>query len=227
MDNLPAQLFVTIGAITAALIAGAFSFFSLVSSKETKVSEFRQAWIDSLRNDIAVYVARLQTIYPIVVLSSKIGAHNNDMKMKIMDIHAEAKVAYNSIQLRINREEKDPKAKKINEDFISALDDANNSFENAKYDVLEKLLTDVVKKATPLLKMEWSRVRDGEPGYINAKRFALFISVGALISAACVTYALLSLSNKNSAPVLNESHLTGGASNTLLTDDAPKLVPPK
>ena len=61
MDTLPGQLFVAVGAIIAALIAGAFSYFNLVSSKEAKVSEFRQEWINALRSEISMYVSCIQT----------------------------------------------------------------------------------------------------------------------------------------------------------------------
>lgn len=42
-----------IGAIAAASIAGLLAFLSLIIAKENKTSEFRQAWIDSLRLDLS------------------------------------------------------------------------------------------------------------------------------------------------------------------------------
>ena len=39
--------------IIVAIIAGFVSFIGLVITKEQKVSEFRQVWIDALRNDVA------------------------------------------------------------------------------------------------------------------------------------------------------------------------------
>ncbi len=59
MEQLPAQAFIAAGAILAAVIAGAFSFLSLVMSKEQKVSEFRQDWINSLREDICKFVSAI------------------------------------------------------------------------------------------------------------------------------------------------------------------------
>jgi hypothetical protein len=44
-------------AFVVAWVAGAFSLLGLLISKEQKVSEFRQAWIDALRADIAALVA--------------------------------------------------------------------------------------------------------------------------------------------------------------------------
>lgn len=48
---------IPIGVITAAGIAGLFSLVTLIISKENKVTEFRQAWIDAQRNDLADLVA--------------------------------------------------------------------------------------------------------------------------------------------------------------------------
>lgn len=59
MEQLPAQAFIAAGAVLAAVIAGAFSSLSLVMSKEQKVSEFRQDWINSLREDICKFVSAI------------------------------------------------------------------------------------------------------------------------------------------------------------------------
>lgn len=45
------------GVMTAAVVAGLFSLISLIISKENKVTEFRQTWIDAQRNDLAEVLA--------------------------------------------------------------------------------------------------------------------------------------------------------------------------
>jgi len=45
---------IVFGTVLAALIAGVFSYFNLVNSKEQKVSEFRQAWNNSLRSGLSL-----------------------------------------------------------------------------------------------------------------------------------------------------------------------------
>src|ERR1700719_4726411 len=49
--------------ILVTFVAGAFSLLNLTVSKENKVSEFRQTWIDALRDDIATFVSQAQWIY--------------------------------------------------------------------------------------------------------------------------------------------------------------------
>ena len=45
-----------LGAITAALITGFLSLLGLIISKEQKTSEFRQQWIDALRQELAEFL---------------------------------------------------------------------------------------------------------------------------------------------------------------------------
>ncbi|MES2047734.1 MAG: hypothetical protein V4447_04995 [Pseudomonadota bacterium] len=46
--------------VLAALIAAAISFVSLTLNKEQKTSEFRQAWIDGLRSDLATFFTAIR-----------------------------------------------------------------------------------------------------------------------------------------------------------------------
>ncbi len=64
MDSflIPPTIFIAFGVISAALLAGFFSFLNLVSTKENKVSEFRLSWIDGLREEIASYTAAVQDL---------------------------------------------------------------------------------------------------------------------------------------------------------------------
>jgi hypothetical protein len=53
----------TYATLLVAMIAGAFSLLGLVISKEQKVSEFRQTWIDALREDISELIAHANLIH--------------------------------------------------------------------------------------------------------------------------------------------------------------------
>src|SRR5688500_13734282 len=55
--DLPAQSIVAIATIVAALITAALSYVNLTLTKEQKTSEFRQAWIEGLREDLAAFFA--------------------------------------------------------------------------------------------------------------------------------------------------------------------------
>jgi len=182
MSEIPGHLYVAIGAVVA-IIAGIFSYFNLVTSKETKISEFRQNWIDSLRQDISKYVSSMQSL---ISFEDYINHHlDENEKLKTLkrraDLHDIFFDAYNSIHLRINKNETNAKAKEISDNFISALENAHKAFKAERED-LEYLLEQVKSNAELLLKHEWNRVRDGEKTYQYAKKGALiFTSITIVI----------------------------------------------
>ena len=194
MDALPGQLFVAVGAVIAALIAGAFSYFNLVTSKEAKVSEFRQEWINALRTEISTYVSR---IHAVTTLGNYINSnpiedkYDIDLLRERSRLYEEALAAYNSIHLRVNKNETVAIAKDINDKFVLAIEEAQECYKAGEEDDLGYRLEQVIEKAGPLLKHEWNRVRDGEPSYRWAKRGAVILVCGAILAFGGVTYALL------------------------------------
>src|SRR5947208_1351430 len=66
--ELTPPLIAAAGAFLVAWIAGAFSLLGLIISKEQKVSEFRQSWIDALRNDLGLLVAHAYQIQAFILM---------------------------------------------------------------------------------------------------------------------------------------------------------------
>lgn len=186
MGSLLGQILAAMGAVLAALIAGAFAFFSLVAAKETKVSEFRQAWIDSLRAEIATYISRLHAVNNLgkyIHENPVEDKYNPELLRERSRMFEESLSAYNSIILRVNPEEKMEEARRLNESFLAALRRAQSHYEAGQVEVLEDSLRLVASTAAPLLKYEWNRVRRGEPAYERAKHTALGIAVAAGLGA--------------------------------------------
>lgn len=52
MIDISQSILIPIGVITASIIAGLFSFVSLIMSKEQKVCEFRRDWIEAFRAEV-------------------------------------------------------------------------------------------------------------------------------------------------------------------------------
>ena len=61
-EQIPPTIFVAAGTIAAALISGTIAFLNLIISKEQAVSEFRQRWIDALREEIADFLSAANSI---------------------------------------------------------------------------------------------------------------------------------------------------------------------
>src|SRR5450830_340152 len=51
-----------IGTVAAALVAGGIARANLIASKESKISEFRQSWINALRDDLAALFSNTRTL---------------------------------------------------------------------------------------------------------------------------------------------------------------------
>ena len=183
MYELPPTALIAIGVITAALIAGSFSYLNLVISKEQKISEFRQGWIDSLRNDIAEYCSAavfLSSAYDL--LEKDVPGKPSSLEyLKAIESQTEkATHAYTSIVLRINPEDKDEKLKVHNIALLDVLARSRRALRDDNFAEAKGLLDDLQLKARPILKLEWNRVRDGEPLFRLTRWAAFLIIAGSL-----------------------------------------------
>jgi len=168
---------VAVGAVVAAFIAALVSLIGLIISKEQKTSEFRQAWIDALRGEVAAVIAHANAIHGS-------AAANFDTSAKLWETARLDFVGINDatarIRLRLNPSEKDSQAVLGS---ISALESSINSMlmDSALLNETEKKL---VEDAQILLKKEWRRVQRGEPFFVLAKAaLAIFLFSAAVYLA--------------------------------------------
>jgi len=196
MENLPPQLLIPIGAVTAALIAGFFSFLNLVVAKEHKVSEFRQAWIDKLRDELCRYVASIRYLSRLNQVWIQEGhpdpLKHHEIMRPTVDV---ASQAYSAMVLRINPEDKDKTMKKLNADFLATLNMVRDHVDEGKYDDARKVAGTLTAKLQPILKLEWERVKKGELVYRFTRGAAFLIIVVALILGAWFAYYNYTYSN--------------------------------
>ena len=173
---------IAVGAIGAALIAGVVSLLGLVISKEQKVSEFRQAWIDALRSDVASLISHVNAIH------GAIQAGFGDPRQ--MWQHARhdfigANSATANIRLRLNPSEE--QCKEVLR-LVSELERemaVGRMPDHARLDAMEH---EFVASAQVLLKAEWMRVRKGELVYRVAKAVAAFAMLAGVV---LLVYAVL------------------------------------
>jgi hypothetical protein len=159
--------------ILVAFVAGAFSLLNLTVSKENKISDFRQAWIDALRDDIATFVAQSQWIY------TQVGEHvygNNpdyaNYLASVKDTMMAMNQASTRVKLRLREEERNPKAlmegmKKL-QDYLERPPTSRDALSEAFRDSSRE----VEIYAALILREEWSVVKTGEKGYRIAKWLA-------------------------------------------------------
>lgn len=189
----PENIFVPIGVVSAALIAGAIAYAGFISTKESKVSEFRQNWINSLRDEISKYISCIDSLIEHIIKDNAgmmySPAKAMEKKLSHSELYTEMLQAKTSILLRINNKEKKPEDFERNEKFLTLIEGIHIKFESRKFAEAHediKLLTSVSRD---LLKHEWNRARDGEKKFQEAKAISEWTmgAAGAFLMALLMT----------------------------------------
>jgi len=134
--ELPAQSIVAIATLVAALIAAAISFVNLTLTKELKTSEFRQAWIDDLREELAEFFGASRAFARAV---EAVHHHGPDYKSKglllisdekVSDLRYQAAATFSKIKLRLNPGE--PEHQELLRLLKRAIDEQNDMLAHGK-----------------------------------------------------------------------------------------------
>ena len=158
---------------TAALITAAVTFSGFLISKDLKTTEFRQAWINDQRADLAVLVAEAQAI----------ERHPTDQDQVAISLRAFDEAAAR-IKLRENPKKEEWKRP------IATIAELRSKL-GSRTDVpasVSSSIGAIFLDAQNLLKVEWDRVRAGEESY----RTARVVAVWAGFAAAMVILIMLS-----------------------------------
>ena len=145
----------TIIAIIAAMIAAGAALTAAWISRSIKISEFRQKWIDDLRNDISAYVGAAEKWFR---KWDEINALPSEKKEKreredLFPIANDARVILQRIKLRFNPEDNPDKAQ--DDAFLRSLDDLINPGKvvpGNTWASWQVLADDAVEKARKILK---------------------------------------------------------------------------
>ena len=147
-----------------AMLAAIVSMLGLVISKEVKVSEFRQAWIDSLREEIASLIA-----YAYAAETAFRLAQNEPDAQKKWDLCHPTYRPLNEmiarIKLRLNPKESDQ--------ILDALDRLETALNPGgsppKPGVISAIDSTLIMETQKVLKGAWLVVREGERFYRGAR----------------------------------------------------------
>lgn len=170
IDPVPSNVFVAIATVVAAVIAGLISVVTLTLTKEQKTSEFRQAWIDGLRQDLAEFLASARAM---ARASEELAASGNQYASmpfamppsQVAAIRQSVAVVFYRIKLRLNADE--PEHKELLRLLTRTLEEQNQQLQSQSFnvkDVLQAIET-AAEYARPVLKAEWTRVKQGEPQF--------------------------------------------------------------
>ena len=157
---------ILLGGVVAGVLA---QIISGRLSRSVKISEFRQKWIDSLRDDVAAYVGathkwirKYEEINAIVALEEK----DKKYREELLPLQNDALVILSRIKLRINPHKN--RYKKEDDEFLLALDKLLDlgKLEPSEVSSIEvgwhKAASDAVETARKILKREWEVTK--QPG---------------------------------------------------------------
>lgn len=163
--------------IIAALIAAVVALVTLIIAKESKTSEFRQAWIDALRSEIGEAISSASALF--ILLDA---GKQHDPESLFVELWSRTTATIASIDLRLNLNESDHQQLSTllrrAEQMLRDADDGNSSSREDR----EELQDSVVAISRTILKREWQRVKAGESAFLALKWIsaAFLIIVGGI-----------------------------------------------
>jgi hypothetical protein len=183
MFGLPKEL---AGTIVAGFIAAVISLLGLLISKENKVSEFRQSWIDALREEIAAIITHAHAIHGAYLANFP---SNPERWQATREDFVSLNEAWAKIKLRLNPEEDQSNAilealKKYEAIFVEDVTAPDFSKLGAADDEL-------LERTRLVLKEEWKRVKRGERIYRVATWIAAMLVIVGLFTLLRPSIALL------------------------------------
>ena len=178
------------GLVIAAVIAGYVAFFSLIISKEQTVSDFRQRWIDALREDIARVVSRVAGIQGTTI----VDRDSPELWPNVKDDFVQFHEVVARIKLRLNPTEARKREKAPTLAVLRALDDLDAIFSSPEPELfkLPDLQSTLVTESQTILKENWKRVRSGETIFRITKWLTLGLTVLVIIGSLLYKFGVLS-----------------------------------
>lgn len=177
------------GPIIAAMIAGFIAFIGMIITKESKVSEFRQAWINEFREEVSLLIEAYKewaytnqhyrthlSISPIYLVDSDSSrAHREKSKWYdsvLLESKSEIERYKGRIKLRLNS---DLSRRSVEESNLDGLLDKILS--TTKLPEVESLSDKIYMNSSLILSTEWRVVKKGEESYVKAKKFILWLAI--------------------------------------------------
>ena len=165
-----------VGTVIVAGIAGAISLAVTILAKDQKISEFRQLWIDELRNDVSKLAGILHMLLALTEpVKKKGGDYVYDFAMSSRDHFVDINNLLARIRLRLNVNEHTHMLKLLKE-----IDESEGLSKKESEAQIQNLVTET----QVILKGEWGRVKRGESSFQVLKWTSAILLVAGIGSAA-------------------------------------------
>lgn len=168
-----------IATVVAALITSLIAFINLTLSKEQKTSDFRQAWIDGLREDLAVFFSSARGLCR--VMQEARSPHSSDEDVlnfrfsneQVGKMRVEAAEALYRIKLRLNPNEGEHVELIRLLDLVTSTQNQINIEKGLDYSEALIAIEEASSYSQEILKSEWERVKRGEKSFRVAKNWIM------------------------------------------------------
>lgn len=193
-SEFPVQSIAAIATLTASLIAAVISFVNLTLTKELKISEFRQKWIDSLREDLSIFFGCARTFARATEEKHVFGSDYAEKSLfkineeKISETRYQVSEAYSRIRLRLNlNEEEHKELLRLLKLAIEKQNDALKNSSTAEQTI--KAIETANEFAAYVLKNEWNVVKQGELPFRIARNWAApFVFIASISLVIFIWY---------------------------------------
>jgi hypothetical protein len=159
----------------AALITALISFVNLTLSKEQKTSEFRQAWIDGLRADLAIFFSSSRALCRVMQEARSPHSKDEDVECfrfnreQVSNMRIEAANALYRIKLRLNKGESEHTELNRLLYEITTIQNKINIDKGTDYNPALDAIEGTSSFAQDILKAEWEVVKSGEESFQFAR----------------------------------------------------------
>ncbi|MFZ6709530.1 hypothetical protein [Undibacterium sp. TC9W] len=232
MENTFNLLVPALTSLTAALVAGGIARSNLIVSKETKTSEFRQAWIDALREEFSRFLSNTRMMArsmqetrsrpPDATLDANSKFYINHEQ--ITAIRHAAADSYYKIIFRLNSSQEDHA--NLLEIIDKVIDEQNKYFSDVTADINEvmNLLKLASEQAAKVLKSEWETVKGGEVEYRRAvKVSSIVLAVASVLLVGLILFGILGNASMKSNGGTNISFNVGVNEATPASNPRPSI----
>src|SRR5262249_8007399 len=186
---------VVAGAVIAAIVTGIFSLTTLLISKEDKVTDARQKWLDGLRDETAKFLAGIDTLVRLVeVIISKKSGEKRLAGLTVSDLasfreenaeqYENLNEMKNRVLLRLDPQDHPNLIKQINYLTIAFYDASCNNLEEVR-----ARQSEVIEGTQQAIKRAWEKVKQGEKTFRHVRTFLQIVVMAPLIVLAILAGA--------------------------------------
>ena len=203
-----------------ALLAGVVSLLGLIISKENRVSDFRQTWINALRSEIAslivlAYDLNMARVSP----SERPGRPHESDRTDLLHMQ----LALAQIDLLLNPDEED--AKSIVRKAKAIVDELSPGAHVGE-EQLTSLVDELRNESKRYLKEEWEVVKKGEPVFQVTKCLVAFFLVIAVIIALVLGIAHKKWPNDHASETGSQVSVGATSSNVTILIETDQITDP-